>query len=310
MPHTDLTLAIIISIAEIFGSLAIGGIGRFFRYVDEPDIDRWSRLVLDFLYPAFIFSSITAGFQNERLHELWPLPLLGFGLPLLFLMVGIPLKFGLRTNDPKTVRTFLHFCIVNNYAYLPIVIVRNLWGDAMLADLLFLNLGSTLALWTFGIAVLGGAGIQQTIKNLVTPNLVATLLALIVAVFGWHHHLPKVISHIVMSAGSASIPMMLVLAGASMFKPSAWRISWKVVYIAIVRLLLLPACAILLLKLLPLSPDVYKIATIVALMPLAVSSVIFTRIYGGEPDYAVSATLVTTVGGIVTVPVAVWMLFG
>ena len=309
MHGADLTLPIILSVAEIFGLLAIGGVGRCFSYLDERDIDRWSMLVLDFLFPAYIFSTITAGFQNERIGELWPLPLIGLGLPVGCLILGVVLKYGLRSKDPNTVRTFLHFCVVNNYGYLPIVIARNLWGDTMVANLFFLNLGSTVALWTVGIGVLGCTSTKQALRNLLTPNLLVTLAALIVCLLGWNHHIPLVLSHIIASAGSASVPMMLVLAGASMFKPAAWRITWPVVYASIVRLLILPACSIVALNLLPLSPDVYKISVIVAIMPLAVSSVIFTRIYGGKPDYAVSASLMTTLAGIVTVPLTLWVLF-
>jgi len=102
---------------------------------------------------------------------------------------------------------------------------------------------------------------------------------------------------------------MLVLAGASLFKPAAWRISWQVVYVTLVRLFILPACAVVVLRLIPLPPDVYAISVIVALMPLAVSSVIYTRIFGGEPDFAASSSLVTTLIAIITVPIALWLLF-
>jgi predicted permease len=58
-----------------------------------------------------------------------------------------------------------------------------------------------------------------------------------------------------------------------------------------------------------LPTDVYAIAVIIALMPLAASSVIYTRIFGGEPDYAASSSLVTTIASIVTIPLALWLLF-
>jgi predicted permease len=37
--------------------------------------------------------------------------------------------------------------------------------------------------------------------------------------------------------------------------------------------------------------------------------VIYTRIFGGEPDYAASSSLVTTIASIVTIPLALWLLF-
>ena len=306
---TDLTLSIILSIAEIFGFLCIGGFCRNRGYIDERDIDRWSKVVLDFLYPAFIFSSITTGFQEHRLFELWPLPLIGLGLAVGSLIVGFALRYGLRTGNRDITRTFLFCCAVNNYSYLPIVIVKNMWGDAMLANLFFLTLGSTIALWTVGVGVLGSTDIRSMSRNLLTPNLIATVAALMVAWLGWRHHIPLIVNHIIASAGSASVPMMLVLSGASLFKPPAWRIDWQVAYVTIVRLMILPACAVGVLRLLPLPPDVYAISVIVALMPLAISTVIFTRVYGGHPDFAASASLVTTLGAIFTVPLALWLLF-
>ncbi|MBN2189161.1 MAG: AEC family transporter [Chitinispirillaceae bacterium] len=306
-----MTLSIILSIAEIFGLLSIGAASRYLRYIEERDIDRWSKLVLDFLYPAFIFSAITAGFSAERRGELWALPLIGLGLSVGSLVLGLVLKYGLRSRDPATGRTFLYFCAVNNYAYLPIVIVQNLWGgQAMLANLFYLTLGSTIATWTVGVGVLGSTDVRQMARNLMTPNLIATVAAIAVAWCGWAPRIPEVARHIISSAGSASIPMMVVLAGASLFRPAAWRISWQVLYVTLVRLFILPACAVVVLRLIPFSQDIYALAVIVALMPVAVSSVIFTRIFGGEPDFAASSSLVTTVAAIVTVPLALWLLFG
>jgi len=310
MHGNNLIFPIILSIAEIFGLLCIGAAGRQLRYIDERDIGRWSKLVLDFLYPAFIFSSITAGFQTERLGELWILPCIGLGISVGGALLGCVLRYGLRTRDGNTVRTFLYFCAVNNYGFLPIVIVQNLWGgQTMLANLFFLTLGSTIATWTIGVGVLGSTDLRQMMRNLLTPNLLATVAAILVSLSGWGHHIPSVLSHILSSAGSASVPMMLVLSGASLFKPSAWRITWQVVYVTLVRLVVLPACAVVVLRLIPLPADVYAIAVIIALMPLAVSSVIFTRIFGGEPDFAASSALATMLAAIVTVPVALWLLF-
>jgi len=238
------------------------------------------------------------------------LPLIGLGIAMGGALLGLGLRYGLRTKDKDMERTFLYFCTVNNYGFLPVVIVQNLWGgQVMLANLFFLTLGSTIATWTVGVGVLGGTNVKQMGRNLLTPTLLATVVAIVMSWFGWNRHIPHVVSHILVSAGSASVPMMLVLSGASMFKPTVWRITWQVGYVTLVRLLILPACAIGILRLIALPSDVYETAVIIALMPLAVSSVIYTRIFGGEPDFAASASLVTTIASIVTIPLALWFLF-
>jgi malate permease and related proteins len=310
MNTTDITIPIILAIAEIFGLMAIGGFAKKLNYIDERDINRWSKMVLDWLYPAFIFSSITSGFQAERLGELWVLPVIGFGLSLFCLALGYGLRFGLRTDDVLKKRTFLYFCAVNNFSYLPIVIVQNIWGNGgMLANLFFLNIGSTVANWTIGVGAFGGSNKKAMVRNMASPNLIATIAAIVVSIFGWHHYFPAAINHIIEKAGPASIPILLVLSGASLFRRTSFSLSWQVSYVTIVRLLILPFCAILALKILPIASDIFNIAIIVALMPVAISGPIIARVYKGDSDFAANAALVTTIVSIFTVPLALWMVF-
>jgi hypothetical protein len=103
---------------------------------------------------------------------------------------------------------------------------------------------------------------------------------------------------------------MVILSGASLFRREAWHLSWQVVYATIVRLIVLPAIAVLVFRLFRLPSDVYSISVIVALMPGAVSAVIFARIYGGKPGFTASVALYSTLGAIATVPAALWILFG
>lgn len=303
-------MPILLAIAEIFGLMAIGGLARKLDYLDERDIDRWSKMVLDWLYPAFIFSSITSGFQTERLGELWTLPVIGFGLSLFWVALGFGLKSGLKTDDPVKKRTFLYFCAMNNYGYLPIVIVQNIWGNgAMLASLIFLNIGSTAANWTIGVGVFGSANFKTTLRNMTSPNLVGTIIAIVVSVFGWHHYFPTIINHIVEKIGVASVPLLLILGGASLFRRTSFYLSWQVFYVTIVRLLILPFCAIVVLKMLPIASDIFHIAVIVALMPVAISGPIMARVYKGDVDFAANAALVTTIASILTIPLGLWAVF-
>ena len=103
--------------------------------------------------------------------------------------------------------------------------------------------------------------------------------------------------------------MMLVLSGASLFRWSSFKVTWQIVYTTLVRLIVLPAITIAILRVLPLSREVYLIAVLVAIMPLAVSSVIFIRVYGRSTDYAAGASLFSTLVAIITVPAALIFLF-
>ncbi|MBN1309296.1 MAG: AEC family transporter [Chitinispirillaceae bacterium] len=305
-----MTIAIILAIAEIIGLFAIGIAARLLGYINENDIDRSSRLVIDFLLPAFTFTAIITGLDVSRFHELRILPIIGFLQVLYFTIAGTLLRFGLLRSNRNKQRTFIHLCAVNNSTLLPVIILRNIWGDASLANLFLLYLGGAVGVWTLGVGVLEASSIKQSIKGAFRPNLAAIFIAIAVALTGGSAYIPVVIMKILTTAGSVAVPLMLIMSGASLANRKTLKVTWPIVYITIVRLLLLPLLTVPLLALLPIPEDVYSVAVIVALMPTAISSVIVTRRYGGQPGYAASAALATTVCSIVTVPAAVWFLFG
>ncbi|MFW6245434.1 MAG: AEC family transporter, partial [Fibrobacterota bacterium] len=200
------------------------------------------------------------------------------------------------------------FCAVNNSAYLPIIIIRNLWGESALANLFFFNLGTTLGVWTIGIGVLGNRDVSRSLGSLVTPNLIAVLAALSVSLAGIVHFIPSALRSVISTAGSAAVPIMLILIGSSFYRKGILKLSWPVLYASAVRLLILPVLAVFILNTLPVSREVYQITLIVALMPVAVSSTIFTIRYGGNPDFAAQTSIVTTLAAAITVPVALTIL--
>lgn len=303
-------LAIILAVTEIIGLFSIGVAARMLGYINENDIDRSSGLVLDFLLPAFTFTSIIRGLDINRFHELWVLPFVGFLQVVFFAAAGMVLRVGLLSADRDRQRTFVHLCAVNNSTFLPVIILRNIWGEASLANLFLLYVGGAVGVWTIGVGLLGATSVRQSIRGVLRPNLVAIFTAITVALSGNAPHIPEVIMNVLSRAGSIAVPMVLIMTGSSLARRKIVKVTWPIVYITIVRLLLLPLLTIPLLALLPIPRDVYSVAVVVALMPTAISSVIMTRRYGGDTDYAASAALSTTVASIATVPPAVWFLFG
>jgi malate permease and related proteins len=300
---------IIFAIIKIFGFFVIGIAAKITGYIKERSINELSKFAIDFLYPFLIFDSITQNLHRDRLTEVWPLPVIGFGLVLLGFIVGIVFQSGLFTKNKDIRKTFVHFCAINNSSYLPIIIATNIWGGPAVANLFLLNLGTTIGLWTIGIVVLQDGTIFKNIKNLLSGNLITVLVSIIIAVTGFSSYLPTVFMQIVNGAGAIAVPLILTLTGATLADPKGLKVNWHVIYVTIIRLVVFPFFAILLLKQLPLSKEVYSITVIVALMPVAVSSVLLIRRYGGSSEYASCTALVSTISALITVPLAIWMVF-
>lgn len=298
-----LELHIVFAIVEIFGIFALGWVACHLGYIREAELDRWSRFVVDFLMPCLVFSSIVSGLEVERFRELAVLPLVGLGMIVFGSVVGVALKRGLRTRDADIRKTFHHFCAINNYGFLPIIIVSNLWGAKALANLFLLNLGSAVGFWTLGVGILGDARPRRALRNIFSINLFALVAALVVSLGGWADAVPSVLLNITTKVGAAAVPCMLLLVGATMHPLPSMSNKRDLAYLAVVRLVVLPILIVWTIGLLPdMADDVRRIAIVVSLMPTAVSSTVITRRYGGSPTFAVQAAVLTTLLSILTVP--------
>ena len=296
------------SIFEIFAMFALGGLARRLGYIRDEDLDRLSRFVVDLLFPLLVFHTILEDFEVDRIGELWGLPFVGFGIMALGAGAGFFLRRGVRSADPDLRKTFHHFCAVNNFGFLPMIIVQDFGGAKALALLFFLNLGSNIGYWTVGVTLLGKADLKTTLRNLFSPTLVTLLFSLFLAFTGLKAYVPGVFLNVCGSGGAAAIPIMLVLIGATLSAHLEARDKADLLYLTFVRLVLLPFLTILVLKQLPMPEDVFRVAAVVALMPAAVSSSILTMRYGGSPAFAAQAAVVTTLVSLITVPVALWIL--
>jgi predicted permease len=299
----------LIAIIQIFGFFALGIIAKLKGYVKDESIDDWSRFAIDFLYPFFIFDTITRGLKRESLAELWPLPIIGLGLITIGLLIGVILQFGLGKNPDKDIqKTFLHFCAINNSAYLPVIIVSSLWGATGVANLFLLNLGSQFGYWTIGVSLLKGGSIKDNVKKLLSPNLLSVILSITIVLLGIYDSIPEIILKVIHGTGVIAIPLILIIIGATLLNKQGFKYKWPVIYVTTIRLTIIPAISIVLLKLLPISKDVFHVSMMVALMPIAVSSVLLTRRFGGSTEYASATALVSTIASAISIPVALWII--
>ncbi|MBN1867822.1 AEC family transporter [Candidatus Sumerlaeota bacterium] len=305
-----IVVVIVLAIAQVFGIFAVGWIARWRGYVREEELGRWSRFVIDILFPFLAFDSIVRGFDRSRFVEFAILPFLALGIIVFSTLAGLVLRRGLRTRDVDIRKTFLHLCAINNYGFLPIIIVQNLirqgqWGEIALAQLFIFNLGSTIGYWTIGVWILGGAKLREGARHLLTPNILAVFLALAVCLTGLNRFLPSLLLQITGAIGQTAVPIILLLIGATLYPLPSFSNGRDVAYATFLRLGVIPLLVIGILSLLPISRDAYRLILIIAVMPAAVSATILTRRYGGSPDFAASAAVSTTVLSVATVPLLI-----
>lgn len=291
-----------LAITETFIIFAIGAWLTHRKVLDEKGISQLSNLTLDVLFPLMTIGSITRNFKSSDLADLWILPTAGLAMMAVGMLLGM-LFCKLMLNKTKSRQAmFQHYCTCNNYLFLPLIVLDNLWGDYYVSLLLVMSLGSNIGFWTLGIASFGGNSMRETICNILSVNLYAVLLALTLVIF--NIPLPEIFSNVCQTMGNAAVPLVLVGIGAAIYKNAQgmWKNLFDVFYISTVRLIILPLMFILILRLLPVPEEIFRVLVVTALMPVSSSSVLVARRYGGDMELASQAIVISTILSIVTVP--------
>ena len=238
------------------------------------------------------------------------MPLAGFLMMAAGAVLGFLMQPLLRHRNRERLATFVHICAINNYIFLPLIVVENIFGFGRhVALLMVMNVGSTVGFWTIGVITLTGVSrdmLRHSLKQIFSINIVAVAAA--VAVLLLDIPVPAAVMKIVRTLGSLTIPLTLILTGAALYRDAGGLFAHKaaVVIVSVVRLAVIPAIYIAVLKMLPLPRDIYEVCFVVALMPAAVASALVSRLYGGDGEFASQSVVITTLLALATVPL--WIL--
>lgn len=304
----------------ILGLVGTGFYARRRGLLSAKGTNDMAHVALTLVYPALIFVSITAlSLGDIRTNLTLPLlvmviALTGFGLGL------VAVRF-LGRVAPETSRAFLFHCLINNYLFLPLPLVLFRYGEKGVAFLVFASVGYEVFLWTLGVMLFSRADRKRDqLKSLFSPPFITLLAGLaVVAVrdaFPWPAPPPWLalaggtLRAGLKSLGAATIAFSMLIAG-SRFAVLRFEtmLGWRVWFVAGIRLLAVPLIMIPLLGRLPLDPVARGLLCIIAVMPSAMVSALFSERYGGDTDFIAGGLLLTHLGALVTVPLLLaWAL--
>jgi predicted permease len=110
--------------------------------------------------------------------------------------------------------------------------------------------------------------------------------------------------------GRSTVAISMIVAGSRIAALNAGAITDPHVWIvSTLRLLIAPALFILVLRWIPMEELARNILTVVAVMPAAVASLIFSERFNGDTEFVAATLLITHLGAIVTVPLLLaWAL--
>ena len=300
------------AVLPLFGVILTGAIIRKLNWLTEEADRSLLRVIVNLLSPCLIFDTVLGNPVLGDVRNLVVAPFLGFGTAALgmFIALGAGALHGLKERPQQ--RSFALGVGLYNYSYLAVPLALLLFGKETTGVLFVFNVGVELCMWTLGVMILPGGYAGETWRRIVNGPMIAIVAAILVNATGLLPHYPEVARTAVHWLGQCAIPMALIVIGAIIadyfgeFHPCA---GWRVVVTAVLlRLGLVPGLFLLLVKFLPLSPELRRVLIVQAAMPSAVMPIILSRLYNGDPPTAIRVVIGTSILGLITIPL--WLHIG
>lgn len=301
---------ILLAIIPVFLVMIAGAGFQRAGWLSEELETGMMRLVLNLLAPCLIFTKITG---NPALASVsvagWSI-----GTGLVLILVGFAIAFlvaGLmRLKKGHGLRTFTISAGVQNYGFMALPVVMELWpDDPGPGGLIFVHgIGVEVAIWTVGLFIMTQhAGPPW--RKLINGPFIAVITSLALNYTGGHTLVPGVVRTAMGWLGDCAIPMSLFMIGATigrLFKREFWDDALRVSLAScLVRLVLHAAAILAAAKFLPLPVELQKVLVVQAGMPAALFPIVIARLYGGHPQTAIQVVLSTTFASVVTAPLII-----
>ena len=165
------------------------------------------------------------------------------------------------------------------------------------------NLGQ----WTYGVAVMTGQKGGFSFKRLVTAPF-AIAIAIGLAIFLTGIEVPGILKNSITAIKELNTPLAMFTVGIYLAQTDLKNMFFKksLYSISLVRLLVIPALAILLLWPLPASMLDMKIALfIAAACPVGSNIAVYAQLHNQDYAYSVETVIISTILAIVTMPIMV-----
>jgi len=275
--------------------------------ITSQHIESLSHITVIIFLPALTFSKIIQYFNPADFIYWWVLPLSG----IVMILTGIAITSLFYLKKLKSKRAFIAVSAFMNANYMVLPIGKLVYSDKfdLFATYTFLFvLGVMPMLWSVGkFMITGDDNTKFKLKSLLTPPLVANVLAVFLVLTSLNRFIPEIIIVPIDFLGQAAIPAVTLVLGAAIggivlkqMPPLS-----DVIKVISTKLFILPALTIFILIQINLAdkyPLIADLFVIQASVAPATQIMIQVKKYGGDIQNIGSLMFIAYVLCLLTIP--------
>lgn len=303
------------SILPVFGILVIGYLAARFGFMEDSAIDGLSKFVFNFAVPVLLFRKIAQAGIPEPMP--WHLPIAYYSGVIAIFVFAVFLGVLLFRRGTAEAVSYGAVACYGNTVLMGIPLVLATYGDRASLPLFIIIGIHTLILVpvvSLGYAFAGGKGrgLGKAMGDIAAdlarnPILVGLLAGLIYGHFG--PTLPKAVDATMRLLGESSMPAALFAVGGTLARYSIGGQVPHAFGLSLIKLVLLPLLVWFLADPMLGLPTLWtRVIVLLAALPSGVTPFLFATRYGAAKNTVTTTIILSTVLGLVSVPVTIVLI--
>ena len=271
-----------------------------------------SKLENNIFVPALVMGTFMNHFTPEKMTQAGSYLLCGL------IAVGVSIPFAILcarffAKDDYVRKIYTYGLAFSNFGFMGNAVVSALFPEIFMEYLIFvLPFWFFIYLWGTPFLLIPSQGEKKSLlggmKNLANPMFAGMILGMVIGMA--KVPMPSFVGNAVTTLGNCMSPLAMLLTGITIARIDlkAALKNRSIYMVSAIRLLLMPAAALLVLLAVRL-PYELALCTMCALsMPLGLSTIVVPSAYGKDTTVAAGMALISHVSSCVTIPV-VFMIF-
>jgi len=278
--------------------------------VDKDILGLLSPLALDIALPAMIFADIVTKFDPAVNRFWYRMPLLWVVFTVFAFIVSILSSFIAKKEFKREMAVTMMY---QNAIFFPLAIIASMYGSgsSMILQLFFFTFFNAAFIFNTAHLFFKTEKTSFDLKRTLHPTLVATVLAVLVKLFGFGRFIPTFATDSLRMVGSMSIPLLMIILGGNIFidfKNKGKIHYFEIVKFVLIKNFLMPIAAIFILKFTNLPHDVSFIILLQAAVPPITATPILVERYGGNREIVNQFVLASFLASMLSIPLMIYLM--
>ena len=293
-------------ISTLFIIMFIGLIAKKVKLIDKASEKSMSNILLYIALPALMLSSANISYDSNTLPnmmQVFYVTLIQYFAVIVFANITAKL---LKFKFPLS-GAYINLLTFANVCFMGFPIANAFFGPAGLLYATVANLLFNIFQWTYAILVISKKG-RIDIKRLFNIGTISAVLT--ITIFLLHIKLPFIIQNALDLTGKMTTPISMILIGSFIADLDSIKsfFDWRVITIAVFKLLLIPFTVAIALNALGVNHTVISICVLMAAMPSASTNAILAKQFDAEAAFTSVAVFVTTLLFLLSLPLVIFVL--